>query len=134
MNLPDGKKVIGSCFTYSVKTTGDSQWYKDKARFIVQGFIMIAGEHYTETWAAVTRLKSIRMTAVFTAAYRLIPWQIDFISAYLNSEIKEEVGKEELVCKLNKALYGMKQGTHEWWNELNHGYNGIGYYASKAVW
>ena len=73
--LPDGKKVVGSRYTYSVKMTGDGEWYKDKARFIVQGFATVAGEDYTETWAAVARLELIRMTAVFAAAYQLVPWQ-----------------------------------------------------------
>lgn len=81
------------------------------------------------------------MTAAFTAAYHFAPWQIDFTSAYLNSDIKEEVymcqspghkepGKEDLVCKLNKTIYGTKQGAHDWWNELNQELDGISYYAS----
>ena len=140
---PVDKNIVGSRFTYLLKTTGDGSWFKDKARFIVQGFTMVAGEDFTETWAAVARLESIRMTAAFVAAYRLTPWQVDFTSAYLNSEIKEEVyirqpsdhkepRKEDWVCKLKKALYGTRQGAHEWWNELNNGYAGIGYYTSRA--
>ena len=141
--LPDGKNVVGSRFTYTVKTTGDGQWHRDKARFIVHGFTMVPGVDYIKTWVAVARLESIRMTAAFAAAYQLIPWQINFTSAYLNTDIKEEVylkqppghkrvGKENWVCRLNKALYSTKQGAHEWWNKLNDGFDGLGYYTSKA--
>ena len=35
MPPPDDKNITGSWFTYAVKTTGDRQWYKDKARFIL---------------------------------------------------------------------------------------------------
>ncbi len=127
---PTDKHVIGSRFTYAIKTTGDGTWYKDKVRFIVQGFSMIRGIDFNETWAAVARFESIRMTAAFIAAYGLIPWQIDFTSAYLNSKIEEEVymqqpqghevvGKEDWVCHLLKTLYGTKQGASNWWKELN---------------
>ncbi len=54
-----GKNVVGSKCTYVVKTNGDGEWYKDKVRFIAQGFTMVAGEDFTETWAAVARLESI---------------------------------------------------------------------------
>ena len=140
---PSDKNIVGSRFTYAVKTTGDGQWFKDKARFITQGNTMIEGEDFSETWAAVARLESIRMTAAFIAAYGLTPWQIDFTSAYLNTEIREEVyikqppgheidGKEDWVCRLKKAIYRMKQGGHQWYEELKQGYDGIGYYTSKA--
>ena len=104
---------------------------------------MVKGEDYNETWAAVARLELIWMTAAFVSAYRLTPWQIDFTSAYLNSDIKEdiymeqppgheEVNREDWVCKLLKTLYGTKQGANNWWNELNNGFNHIGYYTSKV--
>ena len=104
---------------------------------------MIEGEDFNETWAAVARLESIRMTAAFVAAYSLTPWQIDFTSTYLNAEISEEVymwqlpgheepGKEQWVCWLLKALYGTQQGANEWWKELNKGFDSIGYYTFKA--
>ena len=48
---------MGSCFTYAVKTTGDGQWYKDKACSIAQGFTMVEGEDFNEMWAAVARLE-----------------------------------------------------------------------------
>ena len=56
--LPDGKKVVGSRFTYTIKTTGDGQWDRDKARFIVQGFTMVPGVDYTKTWVVVASKES----------------------------------------------------------------------------
>ena len=46
--------------------------------------------------------------------------QMDVVSAFLNGELREEIfmqqppgyvqsGKEELVCKLKKSIYGLKQ-------------------------
>ena len=55
--------------------------------------------------------------------------QLDVETAFLNASIKElvymkqpkgyEKGKFNLVCKLNKTIYGIKQAPHEWNNELN---------------
>jgi len=55
--------------------------------------------------------------------------QVDIKSAYLNAELKEEVymvapmgvlkpGEEGKVCKLQKALYRLKQAGHEWYKRL----------------
>ena len=37
-----------------------------------------------------------------------------------------------LVCKLKKALYGMKQGAHKWYKTLLQTYDELGYYQSWA--
>ena len=112
-------------------------------RIRLNSFTMICGIDFNEMWVAVVCLELICMTAAFVTAYGLIPWQIDFTSAYLNSKIEEEVymqqpqghkvaGKEDWVCRLLKTLYGTKQGASNWWKELNQGFEGIGYYTSKA--
>ena len=109
----------------------------------LNSFTMIRGIDFNEMWAAVACPELIHMTATFIAAYGLIPWQIDFTLAYLNSKIEKEVymqqpqghevvGKEDWVCHLLKTLYGTRQGASNWWKQLNQGFEGIGYYMSKA--
>lgn len=36
VELPVGKNVVRSRFTYAVKTKGDGEWYKDKARLLLK--------------------------------------------------------------------------------------------------
>jgi len=48
---------------YNIKWDGDENKIKDKARLVGKGHTQQLGVDYNETWAGVTRLKSVRMTA-----------------------------------------------------------------------
>nr|GEY86952.1 retrovirus-related Pol polyprotein from transposon TNT 1-94 [Tanacetum cinerariifolium] len=78
------------------------------------------GIDYDETFAPVARLKSIRIFLAFATYMNFIVYQMDVKSRFLNGKLKEEVDvKQPLgfesneipnhVCKLDKALYGVKQ-------------------------
>ena len=64
-------------------------------------------------------MSSIRTLLAFAADKKLQFHQMDVLSAFLNGEFTEEIymkqppgyvqsGKEELVCKLRKSVYGLK--------------------------
>jgi Reverse transcriptase (RNA-dependent DNA polymerase) len=73
----------------------------------------------------------LRIILAIVANYDLELHQLDVETAFLNASIKETVymkqpkgfaqgnHKQNLVCKLNKTLYGTKQAPHEWNNDLN---------------
>ena len=90
-----------------------------KARLVAKGYSQVAGEDFEETYAAVVRLESLRISAAVAAKLGLHIWQVDFVSAYLNSVPEHTVymhvppgfqGGEGKVCRLLKTLYGMMQG------------------------
>ncbi len=108
-----------------------------------KGFTQQLGIDYNETWAGVTRLKSIRMTAAIAAKFDLKLWRIDFVGAYLNSLTKEDIymkqpegfvqpGFEDYVCKLIHTIYGTMQGAHDWYETLTNTYDKLGYTTSRA--
>ena len=41
-------------------------------------------------------------------------------------------GKKELVCKLNKSLYGLKQSPRMWYHKFDTLIRGLGFTRSKA--
>ena len=56
--------------------------------------------------------------------------QLDVKSAFLNGTLKEDIymqqpegfampGKEHLVCKLERTIYGLKQSPHAWYVRLH---------------
>lgn len=58
---------------------------------MAKGYSQIAGEDFDETYAAVVHLESLRMTAAIAAQKRLEIWQVNFVSAYLNSIPKHDI-------------------------------------------
>ena len=108
-----------------------------------KGYTQQLGVDYNETWAGVTRLESVWMTAAVAAKFNLKLWRIDFVGAYLNSLTKEDIymkqpegfvepGKENHACKLIHTIYGTMQGGHDWFETLGATYDDLGYTTSRA--
>ncbi|GKC57339.1 retrovirus-related pol polyprotein from transposon TNT 1-94 [Tanacetum coccineum] len=88
------------------------------------------GIDYDETFASVARLEAIRIFLVFTTYMNFIVYQMDVKSAFLNGKLKEEVYVKQPpgfesnefpnhVCKLDKALYRLKQAPKAWYETLS---------------
>ena len=140
---PPGANIMGSMWIYDIKWDGEGNRIKDKARLVGKGYTQQLGVDYNETWAAVTRLESVRMTAAIAANLDLKLWRLDFVGAYLNSLTKEdiymkqpegfvELGKENYTCKLVHMIYGTMQGGHDWYKTLSKTYDELGYTTSRA--
>ncbi|GJZ07388.1 RNA-directed DNA polymerase, eukaryota [Tanacetum coccineum] len=94
-------------------------WTLNKARLVAQGYNQQEGIDYEETFAPVARLKAIRIFLAYAAYMCYMVYQMDMKSAYLNGKISNEVYVQQPhgfessefsnhVCKLDKALYGLK--------------------------
>jgi hypothetical protein len=140
---PLGANIMDSMWVYDIKWDGEGNRIKDKARLVGKGYTQQLGVDYNETWAAVTRLESVRITAAIAAKLDLRLWRIDFVGAYLNSLTKEDIymkqpegfvetGLEDHVCKLVHTIYGTMQGAHDWYETLTDTYNKLGYISSRA--
>ena len=122
---PVGKSVVGSRWIYKVKQATDGSVKNYKAIFVARGFSQIEGINYEETFAPVARYSSIwTILALSTQMGRHIH-QMDVKTVFLNGVIEEEVYIEQLkgfeifssdsyVCRLKRALYGLKQEPRAW--------------------
>nr|GEV45567.1 Gag-Pol polyprotein [Tanacetum cinerariifolium] len=100
VSLSGGKKPIGIKRVYKIKENGDDQVEKYHARLVVKGY---------------ARKERIDFNEIFSPV-------LDVKTAFLHGNLEEEIymlqpegfkqkGKENLVCRLNKSLYGLKQAS-----------------------
>jgi transposase InsO family protein len=131
VNMPTDKNVniMGCRWIYKVKETSEGEIERLKARLVGQGFTQVFGKDYNETWAPVPRYKSVRIIIAIACIKGYELKQLDIETAFLYADVKEDIymrqpkgyekGGANMVCKLKKALYGIKQAPHEWNNEIN---------------
>ena len=139
---------MDSMWVYDIKWDVKENRIKAKARLMEKGYTQKLGMDYNKTWAAVTWLESVQMTATVAAKYDLKLWRIDFVGAYLNSLTKEDIymkqpegfvepGYEDYVAKLVHMIYGTMQGGHDWYETINATFKELRYTTSHAdpcVW
>ncbi|KAK4405981.1 Retrovirus-related Pol polyprotein from transposon RE2 [Sesamum angolense] len=127
---PKDKEVIGVKWIYKTKLIADGSIQKHKARLVAKGYSQLPGIDYTETFAPVARLDTIRALIAIAANKKWKIYQMDVKSAFLNGYIDEEIyveqpkgfivkGSEEKVLRLKKALYGLKQAPRAWYSRID---------------
>ena len=119
VECPQGVIVIGMKWVFKNQTDESGTVIKNKARLVAKGYNQQEGIDYEETFAPVARMEAIRIFLAYATYMNLKVYQMDVKSAFLNGKLKEDVyvqhppGFESSefphhVCKLDKALYGLK--------------------------
>ena len=97
-----------------------------------KGYSQEEGVDDGETFNPVARLEGVRILLAYATHKGFKVYQMDVKSAFLNGILDEELyieqpeglvdlDKKDIVCKLHKALYSLKQ-THRAWYERFHNY------------
>ena len=129
--LPEGRSAVGGKWVFTRKF-GPNDEVKFKARYVAKGYSQVENIDYHETFSPTARITSVRMLMQLSVQYDLLVHQMDVKTAYLNADIDCEIfvvqpegfekcsdDGQELVCKLNKSLYGLKQSGRNWNNLLH---------------
>ena len=128
VSLPKGRKVVWCKCVYRTKFAADGSVDKHKARLVAKGFSQVPGIDYTETFAPVTKMNSIRLTLAIATAHGCVVHQMDVKSAFLNGDLHEEIYMEQpqgfvqdstMVCRLKKSIYGLKQAPRAWYAKMD---------------
>ena len=125
VELPKGCKRV---FKTKRDSIGNIERYK--ARLVAKGFTQKDGIDYKETFSPVSKKDSFRIIMALVAHYDLELHQMDVKTAFLNGNLEEEIymdqpegfsvkGKEHMVCKLKKSIYGLKQASRQWYLKFN---------------
>ncbi|KAJ9561724.1 hypothetical protein OSB04_006884 [Centaurea solstitialis] len=136
--LPPGKIPIGLKWVYKLKKDAEGNIVKYKARLVAKGYVQRKGVDFEEVFAPVARLETIRLLLALAAWGGWQVHHLDVKSAFLNGTIQEEVyvtqpngfvvaGKEQMVYKLHKALYGLRQAPRAWNIRLDKALKDLGF-------
>ncbi|RWR92156.1 Gag-protease-integrase-RT-RNaseH polyprotein [Cinnamomum micranthum f. kanehirae] len=126
VQLPPGHKPVGCKWVFKTKRDCKGNIERHKARLVAKGFNQKEGIDYTETFSPVSRKDSLRIVMALVAHYDLELHQMDVKTAFLNGDLEEEVymcqpegfiieDQEDMVCKLKKSIYGLKQASRQWY-------------------
>ncbi|GJU65167.1 putative ribonuclease H-like domain-containing protein [Tanacetum coccineum] len=130
VDLPFGKKAIGTKWVFRNKRDERSIVVKNKARLVAQGHRQEEGIDYDEVFAPVARIEAIRLFLAFASYMGFLVYQMDVKSAFLYGTIEEEVyvhqppgfvdpAHPNKVYKVVKALYGLHQAPRAWYETLS---------------
>ncbi|GJR53169.1 retrovirus-related pol polyprotein from transposon TNT 1-94 [Tanacetum coccineum] len=125
VDLPYGKRAIGTKWVYKNKKDERGTVIRNKARLVAQGYTQDEGIDCDEVFTPVARIEEIRLFLAYASFKDFIVYQMDVKSAFLHGKIEEEVyvcqplGFEDLeftdkVYKVEKALYSLHQAPRAW--------------------
>ncbi|GJT96342.1 putative ribonuclease H-like domain-containing protein [Tanacetum coccineum] len=130
VDLPNGKRAIGTKWVFRNKKDERGIVVKNKARLVAQGYTQEEGIDYDEVFAPVSKIEAIRLFLAYASFMGFIVYQMDVKSAYLDGTIEEEVyvcqplGFEDpqfpdKVYKVEKAVYGLHKAPRAWYETLS---------------
>ena len=130
MDLPNGKKVVGSRWIYKTKFNSNGSIERHKARLVAQGFTQTYGIDYKETFAPVAKMNTVRVLLSVAVNNAWPLFQMDVKNAFLHGDLEEEVymklppghpreNEPNKVCRLYKAIYGLKQSPRASYSKLS---------------
>ena len=136
--LPPGKHTIGRRWVYKVKYHPDGSLDKYKECLVAEGYTQQIGFDFVDTFSSIAKLPTIQVLLSLAAIHGWIFLQLDINNAFLNRELSEEIYMalllgykskgENLVCCLNKSIYGLRQASRPWFSAfvaalLKHGFS-----------
>ncbi|KAI5350901.1 hypothetical protein L3X38_003792 [Prunus dulcis] len=125
VKLPQGKRAVGCKWVYKTKFKSDGSLERHKARLVAKGFTQTFRVDYKETFAPAAKMNIVGVLLSVAVNNDWPLFQMDVKNAFLHGELEEEVymslppehpqeKQEGMVCKLHKAIYGLKQSPRAW--------------------
>lgn len=113
------QNVVGCKWIFRIKKDKDGHITKYKARYVARGFNQRPGIDYSETFSPVVKPATVRLVLSLAVSQGWALRQLDINNAFLQGTLSEELYTiqppgygdpkfPDYVCKLNKALYGLK--------------------------
>ncbi|KAM1419589.1 hypothetical protein ACFX1R_024337 [Malus domestica] len=136
-------KPIGCKWVYKTKKDSRGKVERHKARLVAKGYTQREGLDYSDTFSLVSSKDSLIIILAIVAYYNLELHQMDLKTVFLNEVLDEEIymvqppgfvetGQEQMVCKLRKSIYGLKQASRQWFLKFDEKVNSFGFVENKV--
>ena len=105
---------------YTMKISPDGQVDCLKALLVAKGYTQVYGSDYYDTFSSVAKIAYVCLLLPMATMQSWTLYQLDNKNVFLHGDLAEEVymeqppgfvaqGESELVCRLHRSLYGLKQ-------------------------
>ncbi|POM60028.1 LOW QUALITY PROTEIN: Integrase catalytic core protein [Phytophthora palmivora] len=129
-DVPEGTKILETMWRFQAKTDELGNILRYRPRLWGRGDKEVPGVDFNvlDTFSPVARMASFRVMIALCKIFKLLAFQCDINTAYLNARrkvvryIRRIAGfpiKPGGVHKVNNALYGLHESGREWYDELH---------------
>ena len=134
--------VLKSTWAFKLKRLPDGTPYRFKARFCARGDLQKEGVDFFDTYAPVVQWSTIRLLLSTVLTEGWATRQVDYTNAFAQANLNEEVylecpkmfapkSRANVVLKLVKSLYGLRQAPRTFFEKLRDGLLERGYVQSQ---
>ena len=126
-----------SGWVFKVKLNPDNTVERYRSRLVAKGYSQHPGYDYTEVFAPTFRPASLCLITALAAKEEFKMRSVDISFAFTYGELEEVIyikqperyhqGGPNVVCKLHKSLYGLKQLARQWNKKLHSVLDSIGF-------
>eukprot|EP00253_Pinus_taeda_P029196 PITA_29196 len=91
VELPAGRKPIGSKWVFKKKTNAKGKVEKYKAWLVAKGYSQVPGIDFRDIFSTVAKVTSIRLLLSIAAAFDFEVEQMDVKTTFLHGDLEEEI-------------------------------------------
>src|SRR5260221_185174 len=138
MDEVEASNIVGCHWVFTLKHGPDGSVKHYKVQIVVKGFSQAYQINYDETFTPVIKWDSIHILLTLAAQLNLEIHQMDVKTAFLNGDLDHTIfmdpppgsanfGIPNVVWKLEKSLYGLKQVLHAWYQKAKQEFSQLGF-------
>jgi Reverse transcriptase (RNA-dependent DNA polymerase). len=144
-SVPKAQKILRAVWSHRRKTTPIGIIYRHRSRLCVDGSCQQHGIDYHDTYSPVVSWTTVRLLLILSKLLNLSSHKVDYVQAFPQAPLEGEdvymelpagytvkSANKNVVLKLKKNLYGLKQAAYNWHELLKSGLLKLGFKQSQV--